>query len=194
MRGHPRLQPVSRLHPNVAPQRAGRVAVQLAARRWASRPYSAVRPRTASPPRGKRPHTNAQRGPRYLEAVPQMNSAPAEQAGERNPERYQSERNGAAAPAFKQEGGEGDKERILRRGWHLNPAGQHPAGGLGDGGTCHHQGSSRPPGASVRRRRSARHQESEEVVRHVRPVEKIGTWTIVCKGSGGYVTRSHSKT
>ena len=39
--------------------RQGEIAVQLTARRWASRPWSAVRPRTASPPRGKRPHSNA---------------------------------------------------------------------------------------------------------------------------------------
>ena len=79
---------------------------------------------------------------------------------------------GVAAPAFTRERARRDREGaphrlalkscstvLCRRAW--------------DGGRSHHQGSRRPPGASVRRRQSAGDQESEEVVRHVRAVEQV---------------------
>ena len=72
--------------------------------------------------------------------VPQMNSTPAKQAGSTGARSaVKASASGTAPPAFKQEEDEGEAKReLLRRGWHFNPAGQHPAGGTGDGGTCHH--------------------------------------------------------
>ena len=102
-----------------------------------------------------------------------MNSTPAEQAEAQTPgEPSKRAHQGWQLQHSPGERAKGDRERAPQR-LALKSCSTVPCRRAWDGGRCHHQGSRRPPGASVRRRQSAGDQESEEVVRHVRPVEQV---------------------